>query len=145
MPLWPGGGGKKSTLTFVVRKRLPDPFGDERRDRVQQAQQCVEPINQRPPDGGALLRRACLVGKGDLGEFDRLVAVLGPDRVIDALRRLRESVSGQVAVNIFNRRADARREPCAELTRRRLRTRRVGTLTRHLRGTRTEHIARRVP
>ena len=78
-------------LAFV--HRLPDFFGNERHDRMQQAQRRLEQIHQVRTGS---LRRA-LVGaffeiQARLDQFQVPVAELSPEEVVDAIRRLVEAI-----------------------------------------------------
>ena len=136
---------QESRVARASRERLPDSFRNERRNRVQQAQEIIERIHECPPDGGALRGRSRLVGERHLGNLNRLVAILRPDRIVNALRRLGEAVLAKRSINIINGGAEARRHPGAELPRRCMRIGSRWSITGCLNRSRAKHVPRGVP
>ncbi len=73
---------------------LPQLFGDERDQRVCQAQDRFQHAQQGTA-GGALLCRVAVLDL-HLGDFQIPVAVLVPDEVVEGLRSEVETVVGEV-------------------------------------------------
>ena len=112
---------------------------------MEQAQEIIERVDERPPDGGAFACWSRLVGECDLGDLNRLVAVLRPDCVVDALRRFREAVLPKRTIDIVNSGAEARRHPGAELPRRCMRIGSRWSIAGCLNRSCAKHIACGVP
>jgi preprotein translocase subunit SecY len=67
---------------------------------VQEAKERIKSINERPPDGGALRRRARLVGKSDLGvNAARIQEYLG--KIVTRITLLGSLFLGIVAVSPY--------------------------------------------
>ncbi len=108
---WPARLDQQRWVRSAMRQRAPDRLRHERHERVEQTQEGVQRLDERPPGRFAVGRRQAGVGQSDLRELDAPVAELIPDGFVLDPRGLAERVVGHGGVDVRDRGGGARQQP----------------------------------
>ena len=97
---------------LAIIHRVPDFFRDERHHRMQQPQRRLKQIDQiRACDSRRSRVRALLEVQPRLDQLEIPIAELAPEKIVDAIRRLIETICLQRLVHVLRRAIEARKNP----------------------------------
>src|SRR5690242_8759985 len=99
---------RQTRLIDIRPQRLPDLFGDERHERMQQPQQAVEASHQHPARRGLPL---AVLLEWLLSQLDIPVTELVPDEAVGAERGDVEFVTIDCGANLTDRAIQRRQDP----------------------------------
>src|ERR1051326_1792402 len=122
-----GSQGNRLHCRIPLLHRLPDFLGDERHDRMQQAQRSIEQVDQIRAGGlSRTLVSAFFKVQSRLDQFQVPVAKLAPEKIVDSIRSLMETKSGERIIDIRSHAIKARKNPAV------FENRRVKTANSHV-------------
>src|SRR6185437_7931195 len=102
-----GSQSQRFLRWLAIVNRVPDFVGDERHDRMQQAQRCLEQCDEV----GARTLLADTVVEPRLDQFDIPVAELTPEEIVNRVRCLIETICRQRFVYCTCNAVEARKNP----------------------------------